>query len=125
MNIKNMFGENTGVFTAVIWAVIILLPVGYSVTSHLLAQSAERKVAPFLEKPAPEHTKCVRDVTYMRYHHWELLRTIREEEVRYGMRGDVGLKTCKNCHTSRAKFCNKCHDSVSMKPDCFGCHYYP
>ena len=21
--------------------------------------------------------------------------------------------------------CNRCHQAVSLQPDCFGCHYYP
>ena len=80
---------------------------------------------PFLEKPAPEHDKCVRETTYMRHHHWELLRGIREEVVRYGMRGEVGLNGCRDCHTKRERFCDQCHTAVSLTPDCWGCHYYP
>ncbi|MFC2085001.1 cytochrome C, partial [Bacteroidota bacterium] len=71
------------------------------------------------------YKNCVRETEYMRHHHWELLRTIREEVVRYGKRGEINLKKCQECHTSRERFCNKCHDAVSMKPDCYGCHYYP
>ena len=104
--------------------VIILLPLGYSVVSSLLAQEPDIDEL-FLEMPGPEHEQCVRDTTYMRYHHWELLRQTREEVVRYGKRGDVGLSKCKDCHTSRERFCSKCHDAVSMTPDCYGCHYYP
>ena len=45
--------------------------------------------------------------------------------VRYGIRGEIGLKKCKECHTSRERFCTKCHEAVSLTPDCYGCHYYP
>ena len=79
----------------------------------------------FLERPDPKYTSCVKDTEYMRYHHWELLRGIREEIVRYGIRGEVNLARCRDCHTSRETFCNRCHDAVSLTPDCFGCHYYP
>ena len=104
--------------------VIILLPLGYSVVSSQLAEppSAEEL---FLEMPGPEHDACVKETTWMRYHHWELLRQTREEVVRYGERGNPGLAKCMECHTSRERFCNKCHDAVSMTPDCYGCHYYP
>ena len=61
----------------------------------------------------------------MRRHHWELLRGVREEIVRYGKRGEIGLDRCRECHTSRERFCNVCHDAVSLTPDCFDCHYYP
>lgn len=105
--------------------VILLLPLGYSLVASLFAQGARAGSEVFLERPDPRHEACVRETAYMRYHHWELLRGIREEVVRYGIRGDVGLKTCKDCHTSRENFCNRCHDAVSLYPDCFDCHYYP
>jgi hypothetical protein len=104
--------------------VVILLPLAYSVISSQLKPEPDSS-GPFLEMPGPEHEQCVRETTYMRYHHWELLRRTREEVVRYGIRGDVSFSKCKECHTSREKFCNRCHDAVSMTPDCFGCHYYP
>jgi hypothetical protein len=124
MAANNIFGKNTGAITAIILVILIFLPLAYSVASHVLAQT-ERNEELFLQMPDPQYKNCVRETDYMRYHHWELLRGIREEVVRYGIRGDVGLGMCKNCHTSREQFCNKCHDSVSMTPDCFGCHYYP
>jgi hypothetical protein len=103
---------------------IMLLPFAYSVVSSLFAQEAPPSDL-FLEMPDPKFEKCVKDTAYMRFHHWELLRGIREEVVRFGQRGEIGLKKCKDCHTSRERFCNKCHDAVSLYPDCFGCHYYP
>jgi hypothetical protein len=109
-----------------LWAIpllIVLLPLGYSVVSSVAQVGDPPEV--FLEMPDPKHEECVRDTAYMRFHHWELLRGVREEIVRYGNRGDVGLKKCQECHTSRERFCDRCHDAVSMSPDCFGCHYYP
>jgi hypothetical protein len=108
----------------VIPLLIIALPFGYSMLSSLFAQTVDPSEL-FLEKPDPKYTECVEDRTYMRFHHWELLRNVREEVVRYGKRGDVGLKGCTECHTSRERFCNQCHDAVSLYPDCFDCHYYP
>ena len=103
---------------------ILLVPFGYSVISHVFARDIDNE-RPFFERPDAKYENCIKDTTYMRYHHWELLRTVREEIVRYGIRGDVGLKKCQECHTSRERFCNKCHDAVSLTPDCFGCNYYP
>jgi len=111
-------------FLIVIIAFVLLAPLAYSVVSSLFAQEVDRHGV-FLEMPDPQHKDCVRETTYMRYHHWELLREIREEVVRYGKRGEVGLFMCKDCHTSREKFCNQCHNAVSAFPDCYGCHYYP
>jgi hypothetical protein len=117
-------GSNRRALLIATVVLVILMPLGYSVVSPLFAHDAPAG-AVFLERPAPEHTSCVRDTTYMRFHHWELLRQIREEVVRYGIRGEVGLKTCAECHTSRERFCNQCHNAVSLYPDCYGCHYYP
>ena len=109
---------------AVIAVLIVLFPLGYSVASSLFSQGADSS-AVFLERPDARHERCVRDTEFMRYHHWELLRGIREEVVRYGIRGEVGLHNCRDCHESRERFCNRCHEAVSLYPDCFDCHYYP
>ena len=103
---------------------IILIPVGYSVASFVSAQ-VNTDAEPFLEMPNPKYKNCVKDTDYMRYHHWELLNAVREEVVRYGKRGEISLNKCRECHTSREKFCNQCHNATSLYPDCFGCHYYP
>ena len=104
--------------------VIILAPLGYSLLSSLLVRAAT-PAPEFLEMPDARHEECVRETEYMRFHHWELLRQAREEVVRYGERGSVGLKRCSECHTSRERFCDRCHAATSLHPDCWGCHYYP
>ena len=124
MNFKNIIGNKIYVFAVVIPILIILFPVGYSRVSYGLAEGADSAL-PYLERPDAKHENCVRETVYMRYHHWELLRSIREEVVRFGKRGDVGLNKCMECHTNRERFCDVCHNAVSMTPDCFGCHYYP
>jgi hypothetical protein len=109
---------------AVFLMVLILFPLGYTVVSHVLPQNIESPDV-FLEPADTKQNQCVKDTAYMRFHHWELLRGIREEVVRYGLRGEIGLKQCRDCHRSRERFCNRCHDAVSLSPDCFECHYYP
>jgi hypothetical protein len=104
--------------------VIILIPIGYSLVSSLLV-GASGGPGPFLEMPDEKYKECVRDTEFMRLHHWELLRAVREEIVRYGHRGEISLGKCRECHVSREGFCNRCHHSVNLYPDCFGCHYYP
>jgi len=104
--------------------IVLLAPVAYSVVSSLVSREVPSPPG-FLEMPAPEHEKCVEETAYMRFHHWELLRAVREEVVRYGQRENPGLARCKECHTSRERFCNRCHDATSLYPDCWGCHYYP
>ncbi len=104
--------------------VLVLLPLAYSLVRP--AWAASRGDEPFLEKAVdPEGKGCVRDPDEMRFQHWELLRQMREEVVRYGRRSDVGLFSCRDCHQSRVRFCDRCHEKVSLIPDCFHCHYYP
>jgi hypothetical protein len=101
--------------------VVVLLPVAYYAIRDASAQSAEQ----FLEKPEPKYTKCVRDTLYMRFHHMDLLKEIREQVVREGILTDVTLADCRKCHADRSRFCNQCHNKVNLNLDCFGCHNYP
>jgi len=112
-----------GVVT-VILILVILTPLAYSIVSRAVAQNVDTAEL-FLERPDPKHQECVRDTEYMRFHHWELLRSTREEVVRFGIRGEIGLHRCRDCHTSRERFCDRCHQATSLTPDCWGCHYYP
>lgn len=124
MNNVNDDSKKKYAIVAVIPIIIILLPLCYSVIHFTFASTPENPEL-FLEKPDAQYKNCVKDVQYMRFHHWELLRRIREEVVRYGKRGEISLDKCQQCHTSRKQFCDKCHDATSLTPDCFGCHYYP
>jgi hypothetical protein len=124
MSIRRILNNNSSVITVVILALIILSPFIYSFFTFVFVHD-DQSSQPFLEKPDPKYENCVKDIEYMRLHHWELLRAIRIEVVRYGKRGELGLKKCQECHTSRERFCNRCHAAVSMSPDCYGCHYYP
>lgn len=102
--------------------VIVLLPLGCSVVGAVMGGGDEE---PLLVMPDPEHKACVRDTETMRLKHMYILKEIRDEVIRDGIRGDLRLETCSECHTSRAEFCDRCHNHVNLKPDCFGCHYYP
>ena len=103
---------------------VVLAPLAASVWGY--ATGGRRAgVEPFLELPVDRTQGCVRDVEYMRFHHWELLRRVRDEAVRDGARGEISLDRCRQCHPDRARFCNQCHQATSLEPDCFGCHWYP
>jgi len=124
MKLYNKYSKKAISFGLMLALAVIVFPIGYSLVSYVSAQDV-KDAEPFLERPDEQYKECVRETSYMRFHHWELLRGLREDVVRFGKRGDVSLKKCQQCHTSREKFCNKCHDAVSLTPDCFGCHYYP
>jgi len=106
--------------------VVILIPIGYSAAAALISPDAGQPT-PFLMRPAPEHKACVgdRSADEMRYHHMDLLKRIRDRVLREGDRTGTSFDDCKGCHTSRERFCNRCHDRVNLTPDCFGCHDYP
>ncbi len=118
-----ILNNNTKVIVVAIPILIILFPLGYSVVSYILSQG--KRPQPFIERPDEKYEKCVRDTTYMRFHHMDLLKGIRDEIVREGKRGEILLNKCRECHTSRERFCSQCHNAVNLHLDCFDCHYYP
>jgi hypothetical protein len=105
-------------------ALIILFPLGYTLVRSVLSRG-EEPGRPFLEQPVGKQVQCVRETTYMRFHHMDLLKQLRNDAVRKGEREEITLNTCRECHPSRERFCNRCHDAVNLHPDCFRCHYYP
>ena len=125
----------------VVPVVIIVLPLIYSVGAWAVSLAGADE--PFLEMPDPQFTECVRDTEYMRFSHMTLLMNARDEAIRDGNRGDIGLSRlkpeagvitassgnpdrtyCSDCHTSRENFCNQCHNAVNLYLDCFSCHEY-
>jgi hypothetical protein len=102
---------------------IILVPVILSVAGYSLGNELERSL--FLDTPIDVSKGCVETTEYMRFHHMDLLKNLREQTVRNGKPGKVTFDTCRQCHQTRASFCNRCHEAASVRLDCFGCHYYP
>ncbi len=85
--------------------------------------------------PPPKGEQCIRPTAEIRRTHPELLLHKRDLTMREGIRTkDASLKECINCHVTpdqngkvaRADdpefFCSSCHQSVSVKLDCFECH---
>jgi len=125
--------SKTNTLVVVVPLAIIALPVLHSAIGAVLGSDDEV----FLELPA-DHDECVRDTEYMRFHHMDLLLEIRDEVQRDGQRrqevgftdctpleGQTECSLCMDCHDNRAAFCNRCHEAVDLRPDCFVCHYYP
>ncbi|HID77325.1 MAG TPA: hypothetical protein EYP56_15180 [Planctomycetaceae bacterium] len=101
--------------------VVMLFPVGYSLVASVFAGGGGNE--PFLERPQG-HDQCIRPTRYMRFHHMDLLKRLRDE-VREGRRGDEGFDRCRECHTARERFCDRCHHAVNLELGCYQCHYYP
>ena len=104
-----------------VMVIIILSPIAFSAVSRFFTEGPQ----PFLERPDEKYENCIKETEYIRFHHMDYLKEIREEYVRYGIREAEGITTCKNCHTSRERFCDRCHNIADLTIDCFGCHYYP
>lgn len=119
--LSGLFISNNRI-AVLVFVVIILAPFGYSLVRPVLTRGSAADDV-FID--LPDSGECVRDTEYMRFRHMDLLKQTREDVIRSGVRGDVTLNGCRDCHTYRGQFCNKCHDAVTLNVDCFGCHYYP
>ncbi len=108
---------------ATAFAVIILLPLGLSILGLVLPRGSDASEV-FLEEVDPRWENCVRDSSYMRYYHMDVLKQARSEVIREGLKGGITLAGCGDCHVNRDQFCDKCHEAASVSLDCFGCHYY-
>ena len=103
-------------------------PYFYNIASGQLG-----KQLPELEKPKGEH--CVEDAKWMEENHMVLLKEWRDHVIRQGIRTyisntygtayNMSTWTCFECHTSKANFCDKCHEYTGVKPNCWDCHVYP
>jgi hypothetical protein len=69
--------------------------------------------------------KCIEDAKVMRNSHFLFLKRARDEAVRSRKKVKMRLSECRKCHLRRGSFCDRCHSSVNLEPDCFLCHYYP
>lgn len=90
---------------------------------------------PKVELPPGGETKCVASAAEMRANHMVLLNEWRDDVLRDGNRVSImvdgkmyrkGLQmACMECHTSKEKFCDTCHEYASVKPYCWDCHLTP
>ncbi len=91
---------------------------------------------PVLEKVDKQKgPDCVEDIAYMRTSHMTMLVDWRENVVREGKRWYTNSKgkkylmslqiTCIECHKSKEKFCDRCHNYVNSAPKCWDCHIQP
>lgn len=80
--------------------------------------------------------ECVESKEFMRTEHMQLLNNWRDTVVREDNRGYISTANhkrfnmslqngCLNCHSNKKKFCDECHNYMSVKPYCFDCHIQP
>ncbi|MFH1563874.1 MAG: sulfur reduction protein DsrJ [Nitrospirota bacterium] len=110
---------------AIIGVIIFLIILISPVLLNALRQGGLGKEVPKPEIVIHKPGKCVEDTDYMRANHMDMLKKEREKAVRCGKRNTAhSLVNCRTCHTNREEFCNRCHNYVGVKPECFECHYY-
>jgi hypothetical protein len=91
---------------------------------------------PELQLPTNGSTECVESTEYMRAEHMDLLNQWRDDVVRNGVRDyvsttsgkvyDMSLsRTCMDCHSNKAEFCDACHTYMAVSPYCWDCHVEP
>ena len=114
----------------VVFLVLATSPLWYN------ALSASTPAVPELEKPPNGSQQCVEETEYMRASHMDLLNGWRDDVVRTGARDyssaltgrtfDMSLsRTCMDCHSNKADFCDRCHDYLAVDPYCWDCHVEP
>ena len=92
--------------------------------------------APEVKLPTNGSTECVESTEYMKSNHMDLLNQWRDEVVREGTRDyvsgsngktyDMSLsRTCLDCHSNKAEFCDACHTYLAVSPYCWDCHVEP
>jgi hypothetical protein len=88
---------------------------------------------PELEYPK-DHSECILPTEYMNHNHMDVLNEWRDKVVRDEIRMaeyrgemmEMSLsRTCMNCHTSKADFCDRCHNYLDVNPYCWDCHVPP
>jgi hypothetical protein len=110
----------------VVSLVLMAAPLLYAVITF--AARPESEIS-WLE-PATPNTTCILPKASMRYNHMNHLKSLRDQVVRGGKREQLaspraqGMTSCRGCHAHRERFCDRCHEQASVRPDCFGCHAY-
>jgi cytochrome c1 len=80
--------------------------------------------------------ECVESKEFMRAEHMQLLNEWRDSVVRDYNRGYISNTShkrftmslqngCMQCHSNKKKFCDECHNYMSVKPYCWDCHIAP
>jgi hypothetical protein len=84
---------------------------------------------------ADKAEQCVRETSFMRRNHFEVIKHQRDMTVRQGIRKtDDALAQCVDCHARQdeagqpvpvnapGEFCAGCHEYTAVSIDCFSCH---
>jgi len=122
-----MYNKGTIIPGLILFVLIVMSPVLYN--------GLKAGVVPTPEPPPGGQKQCVLPAKEMKDTHMQLLNEWRDEVLRHddrvmvevdGKKYRKGLQTtCMQCHTSKEKFCDSCHEYASVKPYCWDCHLTP
>ena len=107
--------------------ILVLMLIPLLVTVLGMATSGGPPLDP---EPPSSPARCIQNPQYMRLHHMEYLRDLREAVVRdadrsgLGGNGERGIGACGTCHVEQSSFCDRCHTPAGVQLDCFDCHDY-
>ncbi len=122
-----------------VFLAIALFPF-YTNVGKVNAKPPEPKTdTPEILKYQQEHggkKACVESKEWMRGEHMQLLNQWRDSVVRDDNRFyisntnhepfNMSLQNgCMKCHSNKKKFCDECHNYLSVKPFCWDCHIQP
>ena len=107
----------------------VWVPGGYA------QQSAHKDVKAATPGAAEKGGQCIRETSFMRKNHMNLILHKRDQTMHKGIRTrDASLAECVTCHAKKddrgqfmttknpKHFCRGCHDKVAVAIDCFECH---
>lgn len=110
----------------IIFVLIITFPIWYN--------HGDAGEVPKLELPK-DSKQCVQPVAEIRAKHMQLLNQWRDEVIRDDERAYFEVEgrkfqktlqnTCMECHKSKVKFCDTCHEYTTVNPYCWDCHLAP
>lgn len=116
----------------VIFLVLITFPIWYNVGKTAAAPEISLDT-PVIRQLATK--ECVEGTSFMRARHKQLLENWRTWAIRDGQRiysssngkeYEISLElTCLKCHSNKEQFCDRCHSTAAVKPDCWNCHIVP
>ncbi|MEM4523583.1 MAG: sulfate reduction electron transfer complex DsrMKJOP subunit DsrJ [Archaeoglobaceae archaeon] len=124
-----MYTKKLAIPLIIVFLALAFGPLAYNVATGSLGYYPE------VEKPKGE---CVEDPAWMRSNHMLLLQEWRTKAIRYGAEGgriyhsftygkefNASTNTCWECHVDKTVFCDRCHEYVGIKPECWDCHWSP
>ena len=123
-----MYNKGTIIPGLIIFVLFVTFPLWFNAFSTA-------STVPKPELPPGGEKECVAPAGEMRASHMVLLNEWRDGVLRDGQRDAItvdgkkyrkGLQmACMQCHTSKEKFCDSCHEYTSVNPYCWDCHLTP